>query len=96
MIYKANNNADNVLDLDKDDIYDFILNKLELTRESEDFDIIEALKTLTRTAKKLHELAIETQIPIYDILKIIVKERPDLVDKRFLTRMRKLYNTGNS
>jgi len=92
MIYKLNNHADSVLDLDIDSIYEFILVKFNIKESTED-EIIESFKAITRDPVQLHEIAVETRVPIHEILKIIVKKRPDLVDKRFLTRMRKLYNT---
>ena len=92
MIYKLDNHAESVLDLDNDVIYDYILNKLEITNASDE-DVIEKFKVVTRDPCILHDIAVETKVPIYDILIIIVKKRPDLVDKRFLTRTRKLFNT---
>lgn len=94
MIYKVNNQADSVLNMDNDNIYQYIIVKYE-AQEFDDKETLELMKEITRNAKKLHEIAVETKVPIYDILRIIVSEIPELVDKRFLTRMRKLYNTAS-
>ncbi len=92
MIYKIDNHSENVLNLDNRSVFEFILNKYNISKYSEEA-ILELMKDVTRDPKKLHEIALETKVTIYDILRIIVTEIPEIVDKRFLTRMRKLYNT---
>jgi hypothetical protein len=94
MIYKIDNHSETILDLDNKAVYEYILNKYEKKGCPND-EILELMKDVTRDAKKLHEIAIETKVGIYDLLRIIVTEIPEIVDKRFLTRMRKLYNTRN-
>lgn len=91
-LYKLHNQYDSVLNIDNAEIFKYILNKYNMTDESDE-DVIELLKDITRDPKKLHEISVETMVTIYDILQIIVIEMPDIVDKRFLTRMKKLYNT---
>lgn len=95
MLYKINNQSENVLNLDNEEIFKVILQKCEADPDISDDDLLELMKDITRDSKKLHELAVELDIDIYDILLIIVHQVPDLVDKRFLNRMRKLYNRTN-
>lgn len=95
MLYKINNQSENVLNLDNEEIFKVILQKCEADPDISDDDLLELMKDITRDSKKLHELAVELEIDIYDILLIIVHQVPDLVDKRFLNRMRKLYNRTN-
>jgi len=94
MLYKIDNHSENVLNLDNKSVFNFILNKYDMLKGTDE-EILELMKDVTRDPKKLHEIAVETKVTIYDTLRIIVTEIPDLVDKRFLTRMRKLYNTRN-
>lgn len=95
MIYKLNNHAESILDMDNENVYSYILNKFKLI-DSSDSEILEMMKDITRDMKLLHEIAVETRVPIIDILRIIVTEVPDIDDKRFRTRMRKLYNVNNN
>lgn len=92
MLYKLDNHSENVLNMDNDAIFSYIINKYD-TDSSDDDAVLELMKEVTRDPKKLHEIALETKVPIIDILRVIVTVLPDIVDKRFLTRMRKLYNT---
>lgn len=92
MLYKINNQCDSVLNMDNEDVFNYIIAKYDKVDASDD-DVLELMKDVTRDPKKLHEIAVETRVEIYSILQIIVTEMPDIVDKRFLTRMRKLYNT---
>jgi hypothetical protein len=92
MIYKLNNHSEDVLNMDNVEVFQYIVAKYEKT-EADDDEVLTLMKDVTRDPKKLHEIAVETQVSIYDILRIIVIEMPEIVDKRFLTRMRKLYNT---
>lgn len=92
MLYKLHNQSDEVLNIDNEEIFNFILNKYDLL-DGENDDVVELMKDITRDPKKLHEISVETHVDVYDILRIIVIQLPEIVDKRFLTRMRKLYNT---
>ncbi len=92
MLYSINNQSDSVLNLDNEEVFTFILTKYDKVDASHE-DVLALMKDVTRDSKKLHEIARETKVAIYDILRIIVTEIPEIVDKRFLTRMRKLYNT---
>lgn len=92
MLYKISNQSEDVMNMDNDDIFKYIINKYEVDISSDE-DVLNLMKDVTRDLKKLHEIAVETHVKIYDILRIIVIEVPEIVDKRFLTRMRKLYNT---
>lgn len=92
MLYKIDNQSENILNMDNDGVFKFILVKYEKIG-APDEEILALMKDVTRDQKKLHEIAVETKVEIYDILRIIVTEVPEIVDKRFLTRMRKLYNT---
>ena len=92
MLYKINNQSDSVLNMDNAEVFNHIVSKYDKEGASDE-EILALMKDVTRDMKKLHEIATEIQVKIYDILRIIVIEMPDIVDKRFLTRMRKLYNT---
>lgn len=92
MLYTINDQSDSVLNLDNEEVFKYILTKYDM-QESSNEDVLALMKDVTRDSKKLHEIALETKVTIYDILRIIVIEMPEIVDKRFLTRMRKLYNT---
>ena len=92
MLYKINNQSEDVLNMDNEEVFNFILSKYNKS-EATDEEILALMKDITRDPKKLHEIAVESEVPIYDVLRIIVTEVPEIVDKRFLTRMRKLYNT---
>lgn len=92
MLYKLHNQSDEVLNMDNEEIFNFILEKYGKL-EANDEDVLNLMKDVTRDPKKLHEIAVETKVSVYDILRVIVIELPEIVDKRFLTRMRKLYNT---
>lgn len=94
MLYKINNQSDDVMNMDNAEVFKFIIAKYEKTDAPHE-EILALMKDVTRDPKKLHEIAVETHVKIYDILRIIVIELPEIVDKRFLTRMRKLYNTRN-
>lgn len=92
MLYKINNQSEDVLNMDNREVFDLILSKYDKSDASDD-EILALMKDVTRDPKKLHEIAVETEVEIYNVLRIIVTELPEIVDKRFLTRMRKLYNT---
>lgn len=94
MIYKLHNQSESVMNLDNEEIFNNILERCDANGMDDD-DLLELMKDITRDSKKLHELAVEMEIDIYDILLVIVHQIPDLVDKRFLNRMRKLYNRTN-
>lgn len=96
MLYKIDNHSENVLNMDNEAIFEHIINKYGLRddmKDPSDDDVLELMKEVTRDPKKLHEIALETKVPIIDILRVIVTMMPEIVDKRFLTRMRKLYNS---
>ena len=91
MLYNINNYSQTFLDIDTNEIFQYILNEYNLTDKSYE-ELIQEMKLITIDSKKLYELSKNTKIDVYYIIQIIVNHVPEIADKRFFTRMRKLYN----